>query len=639
MTTTALTVNVWGGLTAIPAQGFVINATTRGYIGTGNLSARGSLVTDTVLNNLVTAFVADNGATANLYTIGSTTIPALGDSFAGVTSNVTNKLGFVNVLATQAEQEFGNSIAYFASAFQLYEGWKTAANRVIVGATNSKTMLAGTYSNSLDLITADITNVNRDTANWGRDLRNLGLSFSLQNLTTFGLPVNLLRAITDIRRATPYLITQLAVRFTAEQINNLQNADYDATAEENQQLYEIFANTTGIHLNELLVELQVRTPGITKLSDLLDPVKMFPNSYSSLTVPFYTLDGPGGSNKIFELIYSQNSTSVNIRIAQRDSSIGSYLAGILSREQAIACGAVGRSMLQITNIQRSDNERFAIAVANIQALADLPLVGVGTPVNPNNADTVLAAYPGGTGTMGTFTMCDFFGVATGIKYNSLYSQVQTLIQELTTARLTTAYSNLALAVTEPRIAEANAAIAEILASQPAKAAQLNRLWQQINTQRVGEVTARATANTDIDDGFEPATKQQLIDFAELIATAYYRDTADCQSAAVLSALADLTNVAGQSVRGLMRASANRDLLMFANIPVASAIPTELPCLPVPIPLPVLPDDYPGQIIPEPPQPDCSLLLDNVDTTLLSGQYNSQTAQQSVIDCNCDCWNT
>jgi hypothetical protein len=74
-------------------------------------------------------------------------------------------------------------------------------------------------------------------------------------------------------------------------------------------MYQAMTKITDTVLQQILDVLKVTTTGITTLADLLDPVKLFPNSFQSLTTttpnglrPIYiNSTGTVNSNLITEL--------------------------------------------------------------------------------------------------------------------------------------------------------------------------------------------------------------------------------------------------------------------------------------------------------------------------------------------------
>ena len=70
-------------------------------------------------------------------------------------------------------------------------------------------------------------------------------------------------------------------------------------------MYLAMTKITGNDLTQVLTALNVTTVGIETMADLLNPLKLFPNSYQSLTAP--TATGP-----VF--IYVNSTGSVNTEL-------------------------------------------------------------------------------------------------------------------------------------------------------------------------------------------------------------------------------------------------------------------------------------------------------------------------------------
>jgi len=150
----------------------------------------------------------------NLISIGSTTIPALGNSKAPTFnwtgypnwasnytySNEVTRWGYVRLFALQGYNEFNynNGLpAYkdYLSAFMAASSFVETSNKAIMSMTNSQDFLDGTYSNMNDLISADITGISLATTVFGRDLITSGKAINLAKISTFGLPSNLLETL------------------------------------------------------------------------------------------------------------------------------------------------------------------------------------------------------------------------------------------------------------------------------------------------------------------------------------------------------------------------------------------------------------------------------------------------------------
>jgi hypothetical protein len=72
-------------------------------------------------------------------------------------------------------------------------------------------------------------------------------------------------------------------------------------------MYLAMTQITGDALQQVLDLLGVTTAGLTTMADLLNPVKILPNSFQSLTVP--TKNGP-------RAIYTDANGSINTNLIQ-----------------------------------------------------------------------------------------------------------------------------------------------------------------------------------------------------------------------------------------------------------------------------------------------------------------------------------
>lgn len=118
----------------------------------------------------------------------------------------------------------------------------------------------------------------------GIDLSKLGLAINLNNLNEFGSPAGLLRQIANLASPTPALTTALLnIGVPSDIVNDLGNAQWE---DRYQKLaYEAMSKISGNELTQILRLLRVTTPNINTLADMLNPVKIFPISYNTLTAP------------------------------------------------------------------------------------------------------------------------------------------------------------------------------------------------------------------------------------------------------------------------------------------------------------------------------------------------------------------
>jgi len=329
--------------------GLHINPIMTTYVGTStsysSCTNLGLIVNGTCLR-LLTYAINDaynssgnvNSATyKNLITIGSTSIPALGNSppasydWTGYpawsqqwgTSPSTREVtqwGYVRLFALQGYNEFNYNSGLptykdFLSGFTSDSGFVDYTNQAILSVYNSQDFLNGTYSNMNDLITADITGVSLSTHVFGQDLIALGKAIDLSQLETFGLPSNLLKLLAKNNALTKNLsLAIVSSGILPNELDNILNNITQPTVEQERNLYACFYLTVGDALTEVLTPLNCKTLGLESVADLLNPVKLFPNSYKTLTVPIYnTQTNLATNSKTYYPIYgSGGSIQVSI---------------------------------------------------------------------------------------------------------------------------------------------------------------------------------------------------------------------------------------------------------------------------------------------------------------------------------------
>lgn len=630
-----LGVNVLSGF--LQNTGLNINPIVTSYMGSSTAVSNytpGSLVNNTVLSTLTSAIRAawvlfDSTTIAQstydaIISIGSTTIPALGNSppstytwsgspFTTSTQYEITSYGYARLFPRQAYNEFNynNTLALtggykdFLGSFLTVTGFISMSNGAIMSMQNALTFLDGTYSNMDDLISADITGVSLSTTVFGQDLINSGKAINLATISTFGLPSNLLETLKKYNALTQSLsLALLASGLTPNEINAL-TSNTNVTDLQQQQAYAAFLIITGVDLADILIPLNCKVSGLNSLADLLDVKKLFPNSYQSLTVPVYNATpGPTNSKTYYPIYINQgvnsglsnpaivkqvgslNSNSTSSRLSSGltpgsntviqplPEGFGSYLQNILPDDIAVSAGAFSVTMQQVRNISNVPVEKFAQVVASIETTRGLTVNGTNIPTDIVSAQAGINLVAFGTGPYKTYTFSDFFGCMSGLTYP--WESIQTLISKVQTTTLQTIYTNLynaTLAADEANmliyIAQANAEIASIYATRNTNSNvnSLNRAWTSTGSQLTSEQNARATGLPALpsprDDNIYPFP---IIIYSMVEAiTSYSKDTSPNMAAQTLEAIANLSNTTGQSLVGLMRAERNQERLLKVGI--------------------------------------------------------------------------
>ena len=114
----------------------------------------------------------------------------------------------------------------------------------------------------------------------------------------------MLRQLAAVTNTTPALNTALLnVGIPESAIADPENTDF--TDQQQRLIYIAMTQITGTELQQILQLLRITTPGLVTMADLLNPVKIFPRSYNTLTAP--TANGLRG-------IYINTAGAVNSRL-------------------------------------------------------------------------------------------------------------------------------------------------------------------------------------------------------------------------------------------------------------------------------------------------------------------------------------
>lgn len=406
-------------------------------------------------------------------------LPYTGVTATNPNSSIT-KWGYLRLHALQAWNEFnwnGKEINLstpeykeFLTSFLQAHSFITYSNSAILAMHNSKTFLEGVYSNMNDLISADIAGVSLASQVWGADLINLGNSINLSDIGTFGLPSNLLKNLARYGALTEELaLALLASGFEGEEITNIVEGELIPSVAQEQQIFGSFLIISGENLLNILALMQCKTQGLTSLADLLSVRKIFPNSFQALTVPMYNIapgptnsktyylifvnDGVNSSLSSFEVFnsYFPRSDSVDaiddsVNFTVTENKLGSYLYGIIPKNDAIAAGAFSYTMQQIRNIKQCDFATFAEVVRASETILGLDLInGTDKPTDQAMANQGLNLCALGSGIGGSFTMSDLFGCMSGLPYS--WELIYNKIKEIETTKLQNIYRENFLAIT------------------------------------------------------------------------------------------------------------------------------------------------------------------------------------------------
>lgn len=521
------------------------------------------------------------------------------------------KNSWLGKLATQSYFSWGTGLPDFLSYFTLASSFCAQQNPVITSTANSTTFLQGAYSNINDLITGDVSGICLSLPQFGQDLIAQGRTISLNTIQSFGLPSNLLQTLSANRAQTDALnLALLSTGLTTQEIRGFNTDPANITIAQQRKIYAAFQIVRNADLAEICILLNCRLENLSSLADLLDPRKLFPLSYSALTVPVWNTSSGPTNSKTYYLIYADDGVNTQLSGNNIRTAVGykvpvnitaaalhdpntpefrtlvpgfdSYLRDILPSDIATACGALSYSFMQISSIESQDIQKFAQIVSNLEVAKDLPDVGgTSVPVNSTAATTALSAIALGGGPNGTYTMADFFGSVTGTNYS--LQQLPALITQFNTTDLDTIYTQIQAVLGAPAtvagynsdlaplITAANTEITTISNVYTNLTSTVNQIWSSaVNSLRI-EIAARIRAYANFDVADVSTTPDSQISWINQLQQ-WAQETQPNMSAQTIEQLSDTTSLTGQSIIGLMRQIRNTARLDLLGIPNYADIP-------------------------------------------------------------------
>jgi hypothetical protein len=289
-------------------QGLVVNPELVGALTTYDNLALIQPLRATITTG-ATGNILSSGNLTAVKNLGTTNLPAVADSipsaYLGIANSNTDP-GLSGAVRIVANRDIGNGdISKFAQAFAIGQGYASQTNLFINSAVNSQTPC--TFDTMNDMITGGITQVNLSTQSFAADLAGLGQLIDLSNLDNLGSPLALVQRIQTVGGNIPLLsIYFVNVGVPQEVVVNFNNPSISVSDSVQKLLYLAMTQIQGQDLNQILNLLKITTSGIDTMADLLNPVKLFPNSYQSLTVVT-----SGGLRAIY--INSEGTVNSNLR--------------------------------------------------------------------------------------------------------------------------------------------------------------------------------------------------------------------------------------------------------------------------------------------------------------------------------------
>jgi hypothetical protein len=582
------------------------------YTGTTLISSYFSAVSAAYSN---TAANISNATLSSMVTFCSGTVPALADNTPAAYSGLgTNALsGFTGIVSSQGSSYLGNgNVTVFAQVFSAAQGYVITTNDYINTSINSQTYLGSTFTTMNSLITGNLSDATLATGTFGADLARLGQLIDLNNLGNFGSPAALFRQLVTLTNITPGIRAALIQAGLDEaSIGNLTDPSINVDTNVQRLAYIGMLNITGTDLEQVVAIFGVTTANIMTMADLLNPVKIFPNSFPSLTVRTYNQD----ATSVLRAIYDNNQGVVNSKLltylpqyvlvlAAPGTITYERLSLIIPPDQALANKAIQVSLQQIKNISTLSLPQLAAAFSNMQTTRDLPAISALQQAVPASVAAYYSStYATGSGPNGTLVITDLLGAAVGIPFTSDLTNVTTTINSMTTSGIlgtltvtyvrmkdtvdgvyntgvgntvdipagpgAGTYGNVDLALSA-LISDASNTVSGIQSSYPTQSANLNTNFTDMASSLSTENTNLSLASIDIPNLLTTG-RGPIMSFVQSLPN-YGVNTQKNGPSQFLETVADLNTQGGQAIVACLREGRNIAALNAVNVGVDTNIP-------------------------------------------------------------------
>jgi len=265
--------------------------------------------------------VLGGGALDSLRTLGADTFPALTNAIPGGFASALGPIaaggvfdgGFTGLISETASGIMGDGdLGQFGQIFNSAQGFVGQANQFVNSGLNLSGIAStfGPVTGGMDnLITGGFSQVSEAFGSLGGDLGKLGNLIDMNNLPNLGSPAALVGQLASVGGLVPGVESALRTAgVDTATITNLATGGFANLSDTaNKALYTGMTQITGAELTQVKSVLGVTTPGIGNMADLLNPVKILPNSFATLTMP--TPDGLRG-------IYATTAGAVNTNLEQ-----------------------------------------------------------------------------------------------------------------------------------------------------------------------------------------------------------------------------------------------------------------------------------------------------------------------------------
>ena len=580
------------------------------------------------------------------------------DVFSGDALTAIAPSGLTNVLPAglaESAKVMGGSVVgteivgnakKFGSVLGSADGFVGSANQMISAATNSASAFAGgTFPGMDGIMSGNLTGITNALPDFGADLGSLGSTVDFGSIGNLGSPGQLLKNMEQAGNLGP-MYDKVANISVDPRIASSLGADLGTVANAvsskttttlgslgvdlnkvaqigpalpnniQGQVYDAFGDLTTTEVADVKGILGNTQGAIAKGTDLMDPQKLFPTSYSTLTAPLRTASV--GDRAIY---------TADGAVNPEFESLGTNLAGALPDDLAIANGALARSFGQVKGIDGTTADLLSTASTTAETFKDLDLIKDQTQYvtdDVKNFWTTTYATESNiqlaTGPNGTYTVSDVIGYAAGYNSAAPLQQNKILMQQLIDSGamdvftadngsssastgiyvvmdyfIDGAYDPIAPATDyiipagvygagtyatkelcwNGIIAAAKTLMQTFYAANP-EAQTIQRNFKRMQEQQAREKLIRQKMDLDLD-----VVQAQDTTAIQLAANlpAYGLDTSAGGTGELLERVMNFSSTGGQAAVGAMREARNIDKLATANIQTDAPIPTTPPSNP------------------------------------------------------------
>lgn len=539
----------------------------------------------------------NQSTTQLLQSLGNATLPSATNA---IPSPYTTSLGLTYVtglsgyVANRANFLIGNGdLSKFAQIISSVDSYKAQADSYINAANNS-----GLYDplfnfpGENNLITANFSDLSDDLTKFGPDFSRAGLNINLRNINNLGSPVTVIQNL-NIGGGVPnsVIVALLNQGIPADVVSQLADVNYAISNNNNLLVYQALQTITGNDLAQCLKILKCATVGLTSLADVLNPAKLFPDSYLTMMVRY-----GNGIYRVYAGNYTINPVLPNL---------GSRLNSIIPPDQAQAWYALERDLTAVKGIENMTAKSAGILMSTLETVTDLPLIASFDQYVPANTQTYWNQEFGmGTGPGNTITVYNTIGTVVGSPETQSFETATVNLANFNFSELINVYSlmsntlnglygnlnsnisipgyptyaNANVAFVSGLIPNANIALANIATTDPTSNTQCWSAWSNIGQQLAGEnqFLDISGLNDNSANVLQPDSEPSTLALISSLHT-YGLDTADGGYSDLLTNLANTQTIYGQAVIASLREGRNIVKIDAAGVQLDAGLdPTPTP---------------------------------------------------------------